>query len=132
MPKKKASVSTKPEKQDGAADKKKGGRPKKEEQEHQTNVIAVRFSDARYQQISDRARKRGKRKAVIVKEWLEKGAPADLTAEQHACLRSLPSIRNDLAAILHLFRQQPDRRDEAVDLTDLNEQLRQLLLSFAR
>ena len=119
-------------KEEGANDKRQGGRPKKDPAERQEHVVVVRFSTARYEQLASHARAGGQTMAGVVKEWMGKGPAVALTAEQHAWLRCLPSLSNDLGAIAKLLDQQPDRQDQAAELLLLRERLGQLLTSFQR
>lgn len=110
--------------------KKKGGRPKKTLEERQKNIVVVRFSDARFAQLMARVRAGGQTMAGVVKQWMQKGMPLGLTAEQHACVRQLPRISNDLASVARLLSQQPDRQDQAAELWALQARIGQLLTSF--
>lgn len=110
--------------------KKKGGRPKKTPEERQKNIVVVRFSDARFAQLMARVRAGGQTMAGVVKQWMQKGMPLGLTAEQHACVRHLPRISNDLASVARLLSQQPDRQDQAAELWALQARIGQLLTSF--
>jgi transposase len=123
-----------PVKDNNANDKKKGGRPKKTEEEKQKNVVVVRFSAAVFAQLESHARVKGQTLAGVVKKWMAHGRPTGLTAEQHANVRCLPQISNDLKAIAELLKQQSGREDQtkAEELLFLQEQLGQLLTSFQR
>ena len=121
-----SNQSPKPE-----ADKKnKGGRPNKPEAERQQNVVRVRFTQARYEQLRAHASKKGQTVAGVVKQWMNRGGGVALTAEQHACVRSLPDIKNSLATVAALLQQEPGRADQAAKLVVLQEELGQLLTSF--
>nr|GEY38802.1 hypothetical protein [Tanacetum cinerariifolium] len=98
---------------DGANGKKKGGRPKKTEEEKQKNVVVVRFSAAIFAQLESHARVKGQTLAGVVKQWMSHGRPVGLTAEQHANVRCLPQISNDLKAIAELLKQQPGQKEQA-------------------
>lgn len=110
--------------------KKKGGRPKKTPEERQENTVTVRLSDARFDQLMDHVRVGGQTMAGVVKQWMEKGMPLGLTAEQHACVRYLPRISNDLAMVARLLSQQPGRQDQAAELLALQARIGRLLTSF--
>lgn len=110
--------------------KNKGGRPKKAPEERQENIVVVRFSEARFAQLMTHVRAGGQTMAGVVKQWMEKGMPLGLTAEQHACVRYLPRISNDLGAVARLLNQQPDRQDQAAELLALQARIGQLLTSF--
>lgn len=112
--------------------KKKGGRPKKTEQEKQKHVVVLRFSDAQFAQLESHTRVKGQTLAGVVKKWMAQGTPIGLTAEQHACVRYLPGISNELKAIAALLKEQPDRDDKAQELLVLQQRLGQLLTSFQR
>lgn len=114
--------------------KKKGGRPKKTEEEKQNNVVVVRFSAELFAQLESHARVKGQTLAGVVKQWMARGRPVGLTAEQHANMRCLPQISNDLRAIAELLKQQPGQEEQAKvqELLVLQEQLGQLLTSFQR
>lgn len=68
--------------------------------------------------------------AGVIKLWMKGGVGIALTAEQHACVRSLPGILNELKKVADLLAQQPERQDQATDLLNLREQLQELLISF--
>jgi hypothetical protein len=121
----------KDEKADG---KRRGGRPKKTEEEKQKHTVVVRFSAAQFAQLESHTRVKGQTLAGVVKKWMAQGTPVGLTAEQHANLRCLPQISNDLRAIAELLKQQPGRDEQAKaeELVALQEQLGHLLTSFQR
>lgn len=110
--------------------KKKGGRPEKTEAELHKCIVKVRFNQARYNQLSAHASKKGQSVAGVVKQWMNRGGGVALTAEQHACVRTLPDIKNSLASIVTLLKQEPGRQKQAAELVALQEQLVQLLTSF--
>ena len=117
-------------KNESSENKKKGGRPKKTPEERQKNIVVVRFSDARFAQLMARVRAGGQTMAGVVKQWMQKGMPLGLTAEQHACVRQLPCISNNLANVAQLLSQQPDRQDQVAELRALQARIGQLLTSF--
>jgi hypothetical protein len=121
-------------KEDNANDKKKGGRPKKKEEDKQENVVAVRFSAEIFAQLESHARVKGQTLAGVVRQWMARGRPVGLTAEQHANMRCLPQISNDLKAIAELLKQRPGREEQAKagELLALQKQLGELLTSFQR
>jgi len=129
-----AVPGSEPAGEDGANGKKKGGRPKKMEEEKQKNVVVVRFSAAVFAQLESHARVKGQTLAGVVKQWMSHGRPVGLTAEQHANMRCLPQISNDLKAIAELFKQQPGQKEQAKagELLVLQKQLGELLTSFQR
>lgn len=123
------SEQRKEEKADG---KRKGGRPKKTEEEKQKHVVVLRFSDAQFAQLESHTRVKGQTLAGVVKKWMSQGTSVGLTAEQHACVRYLPGISNELKAIAALLKEQPDRDDQAEKLLLLQGRIGQLLTSFQR
>lgn len=114
--------------------KKKGGRPKKNEKDKQEHVVAVRFSAEIFAQLESHARVKGQTLAGVVRQWMARGRPVGLTAEQHANMRCLPQISNDLRVIAELLKQQIGQEEQAKaeELLVLQEQLGQLLTSFQR
>lgn len=94
--------------------------------------MVVRFSAAVFAQLESHARIKGQTLAGVVKQWMVHGKPVGLTAEQHAYMRCLPQISNELTAIAELLKQQPERADKAEELLVLQAQLGQLLTSFQR
>lgn len=119
---------------DKSNDKKQGGRPKKNEEDKQECVVAVRFSAEIFAQLQSHARIKGQTLAGVVRQWMAHGRPVGLTAEQHANMRCLPNINNDLRAIAEHLKQQPglEEQTKAEELFVLQEQLSQLLTSFQR
>lgn len=113
---------------------KKGGRPPKKEEDKQEHVVAVRFSAEIFSQLESHARVKGQTLAGVVRQWMARGRPVGLTAEQHANMRCLPQISNDLRVIAELLKQQPGREEQAKaeELVVLQERLSQLLTSFQR
>jgi hypothetical protein len=130
MSSKPASAAANPSPKADGDKKNKGGRPKKEEAEQQKNVVRVRFTQARYEQLKAHASKKGQTVAGVVKRWMNRGGGVALTAEQHLCVRSLPDIKNSLGTIAALLQQEPGRADQVAELVVLQEQLVQLLTSF--
>lgn len=119
-------------KKKAAADKKKGGRPEKNPEDKQEHVVAVRFTTAHYEQLAAHVRPKGLTMAGVVKKLMGQGGSVALTAEQHAWLRALPGLSNELRTIAELLKQQPDRQDQAAELLGLQARIGELLNSFQR